>query len=181
MASVDEINLFQTNDDRIQIIFDYDDLEITSATLVASAVTATLDTEHFNGPDHVTVMITGDDQIKELNKFFNGYDEVTDVLSFGQIMSEEEKNEKVNSEVAWGSSSYEFFENQNQDTLGDIAISLPQVRRQAAEKGKNEYHELAMITIHGVLHLLGYDHVTQQQGQMMFGKTDSILSGMELS
>jgi probable rRNA maturation factor len=60
--------------------------------------------------------------------------------------------------------------------LGDIAISLPQVARQAAENGKSVKRELAMLTIHGVLHLLGYDHAELDKEKVMFGKTDVVLA-----
>ena len=64
----------------------------------------------------------------------------------------------------------------NQEQLGDIAISLPQVARQAKENGNATDNELAMLTIHGVLHLLGYDHRSPQEETVMFGKTEVILS-----
>ncbi len=64
------------------------------------------------------------------------------------------------------------------DRLGDIAISLPQVERQAAENGKPPERELAMLTVHGVLHLLGYDHAEPDDEKIMFGKTDVILQGL---
>ena len=60
--------------------------------------------------------------------------------------------------------------------LGDIAISLPQVARQAAENGKSVKRELAMLTIHGVLHLLGYAHAELAEEKVMFGKTDVVLA-----
>ena len=64
----------------------------------------------------------------------------------------------------------------NKQRLGDIAICLPQVARQAAENGNTIDNELAMLTIHGVLHLLGYDHASLEEETVMFGKTKIILS-----
>ena len=60
-------------------------------------------------------------------------------------------------------------------TLGDIAISLPQARRQAAAAGHSEDREVAMLTAHGVLHLLGYDHAEPDEEREMTGITAAIL------
>ena len=66
----------------------------------------------------------------------------------------------------------------NIERLGDIVISLPQIERQAAGNGKSTERELAMITIHGVFHLLGYDHAEPEEEKIMFGKTDVVLAGI---
>ncbi len=129
------------------------------------AAVAALDAEHAEGPDHLTVMITGDERIRELNRVFKGDDEVTDVLAFA---SEDED----------GWPKVDVSDRAKFDRLGDIAISLPQVERQAAENGKSPEGELAMITIHGVLHLLGYDHAGPDEEKIMFGKTDAVLAGI---
>ena len=59
--------------------------------------------------------------------------------------------------------------------LGDIAISVPQTKRQALAKGVTFERELAMLAIHGTLHLLGYDHAEPEDERVMFGKTDDAL------
>jgi probable rRNA maturation factor len=135
------------------------------------AAVAGLDSERFDGPDHITVMITGDERIRELNRDFKGEDEITDVLSFNVDAN---TDENVDEEEDWpeaGSS-----EEANSDRLGDIAISLPQVIKQAAENDKSPERELAMLTIHGVLHLLGYDHAELDEEKVMFAKTDVVLA-----
>ena len=129
------------------------------------AAVAALDAEHNGGPDHLTVMVTGDERLRELNREFKGEDEVTDVLSFA-------------SENEDGWPRLEVSDMPELDRLGDIAISLPQVERQAAENGRSPERELAMITVHGVLHLLGYDHAGPGQEKIMFGKTDAVLAGI---
>ena len=121
-------------------------------------------------------MIIGDERIKELNRTFKGEDEVTDVLSFNDVadtvIGEENEDE-------WPDfSEIEPTGDIESERLGDIAISLPQVERQAAENGSSADAELAMLTVHGVLHLLGYDHVGPDEEKIMFGKTDVILAGI---
>ena len=104
----------------------------------------------------VTVLLTGDNTLQDLNRQFAGEDKVTDVLAFG---------------------SGTFFPGDEGDAanLGDVAISTPQARRQAAAAGHSEDREIAMLTAHGVLHLLGYDHVEPDEEREMVGITNAIL------
>ena len=109
--------------------------------------------EHSKG---VTVLLTGDDTLRDLNRQFADEDKVTDVLAFG---------------------SGTVFPGDEGDaaTLGDIAISMPQARRQAAAAGNPEDREIAMLTAHGVLHLLGYDHAVPDEEREMISITNAIL------
>ena len=176
---------FHSGDGRVEVVFDPDELtvaEITVATiqLVVSAAVTALDAEHKEGPDRVTVMITDDNRIRELNRRFKGEDEVTDVLSFNEY-GEGPSGTALDNENEGASPEFLDFggpDNIELDRLGDIAISLPQVERQAAENGKPPERELAMLTVHGVLHLLGYDHAEPDDEKIMFGKTDVILQGL---
>ena len=104
----------------------------------------------------VTVLLTGDDTLRDLNRQFADEDKVTDVLAF---------------------SGGAVFPGDAADAvpLGDIAISMPQARRQAAAAGHSEDREVAMLTAHGVLHLLGYDHAEPAEEREMTGITTTIL------
>lgn len=172
MKSPADTDSFLSKDGRVEVVFDLDDantLADSEISLVMKAAEAALDAEHKEGPDQITVMVTGDERIRELNREFKGEDEITDVLSFNV-------NEDDN---ANGDEWTDFSESAGQvesGRLGDIAISLPQVARQAAENGKSVKRELAMLTIHGVLHLLGYDHAELDKEKVMFGKTDVVLA-----
>ena len=169
MKSPADTGSFQSEDGRVEVVFDLEEFSESDIKLVMKAAVAGLDSEQFDGPDHITVMITGDERIRELNRDFKGEDEITDVLSFSVDAST-----GVDEDEDWpeaGSS-----EEANSDRLGDIAISLPQVIKQAAENGKSPERELAMLTIHGVLHLLGYDHAELDEEKIMFGKTDVVLA-----
>ena len=95
-------------------------------------------------------------RLRDLNRQFAGEDKVTDVLAFGSGTGFPGDD---------GAAA----------TLGDIAISLPQARRQAAAAGHSEHREIAMLTAHGVLHLLGYDHAEPDEEREMFGITGGIL------
>lgn len=104
----------------------------------------------------VTILLTDDDTLRDLNRQFADEDKVTDVLAF---------------------SGGAIFPGQAEGavTLGDIAISTPQARRQAVAAGHSEDREVAMLTAHGVLHLLGYDHAEPDEEREMTGITAAIL------
>ena len=169
MKSPADTDSFQSEDGRVEVVFDLADLSGSDIALVMKAAVAGLDSEQFEGPDHITVMITGDERIQELNRDFKGEDEITDVLSFNV-------DDRTNGDGDDDWHDTGDSEEANADRLGDIAISLPQVIRQAAENDKSPDRELAMLTIHGVLHLLGYDHAELDEEKVMFGKTDVVLA-----
>lgn len=84
----------------------------------------------------VSVLVTGDDRVRELNRSYRGVDASTDVLSFPG-------GEDLPSGGRW---------------LGEVVISLETARRQAVELGHGELEEVEELLLHGILHLLGYDH-----------------------
>jgi probable rRNA maturation factor len=102
------------------------------------------------GITSVAVRITGDRELRKLNMTFAGHDAVTDVLSFA------------------GSGGH----------LGDLAISWPTVLRQAAEFKHAPQAELALLSVHGMLHLLGWDHTTPRERTEMVRLT---IAALELS
>ena len=182
MKSPEDTESFLSEDGRVEVVFDLDELSESDIALVMKAAVAGLDSEQFEGPDHITVMITGDERIRELNRDFKGEDAITDVLSFnadGEPAGEIESSARGTDEGELGDDEWPDFADDGEvesNRLGDIAISLPQVVRQAAENGKSADRELAMLTIHGVLHLLGYDHAEVDEEKVMFGKTDVVLA-----
>ena len=168
MKSPADTDSFTSEDGRVEVVFDLEELSESQISLVMKAALAGLDAEHDEGPDQITVMVTGDERIRDLNRDFNGEDEITDVLSFNVI---DDAGDAADDD-------WLDLDDSADDRLGDIAISLPQVVRQAAENGKSSEHELAMLTIHGVLHLLGYDHADPDEEKEMFGKVDVVLAKM---
>ncbi len=172
MKSPADTDSFTSEDGRVEVVFDLEDVSESQISLVVNAALAGLDSEQFDGPDQITVMVTGDERIRELNREFKGEDEITDVLSFNVGSADDEAGESGDGEWL----DFDDPDDVESARLGDIAISLPQVVRQAAENGKSADRELAMLTIHGVLHLLGYDHAELDEEKVMFGKTDVVLA-----
>ncbi|MGM9849763.1 MAG: rRNA maturation RNase YbeY [Bacilli bacterium] len=105
-----------------------------------------------------SVIIVDNKRIHEINKEYRGIDRPTDVISFAL-----EDNEEIK------------FDNYR--VLGDIYISIDKVREQAKEYGHSEKRELAFLTVHGFLHLLGYDHMKPEEEKIMFAKQEEILDG----
>ena len=134
--------------------------------IVETAVDVILKREGYSADQFamVTVLLTGDARLRELNRDFAGEDHVTDVLSFGAKTAENFPDEEG--------------DDIDRVRLGDIAISVPQTKRQAIDKGVTFERELAMLAIHGTLHLLGYDHAELYDERVMFGKTDDALEGI---
>lgn len=105
-----------------------------------------------------SVIIVDNERIHEINKQYRGIDRPTDVISFAL-----EDNEEISLD--------------NYRILGDIYISIDKVKEQAREYGHSEKRELAFLTIHGFLHLLGYDHMKPEEEKIMFAKQEEILNG----
>lgn len=114
------------------------------AALVERAVAATLAAEEIADPIEVGVLVTSDAALHALNRDYRGVDAPTDVLSFA--------DEEGDAGTAF------VYPPDEPRYLGDIAISYQRVVAQAAEYGHSRERELAYLTAHGVLHLLGYDH-----------------------
>ena len=105
-----------------------------------------------------SIVFVDEKTIQEMNRDYRGIDRVTDVISFAF-----EDNEKVR---------YNTIR-----VLGDIYICNPRMKEQAVSYGHSEKRELAFLTVHGLLHLLGYDHQTEAEEKIMFGLQELILDG----
>jgi probable rRNA maturation factor len=112
----------------------------------------------FSNLCELSVLLTGDAQVKKLNRQYRGKDKTTDVLSFSLLEGKRLKTGGAEKKV-----------------LGDVVISLPQAKRQARKAGKTTESEVALLLVHGILHLLGYDHGSKPQEKRMFGLQDRIL------
>ena len=109
-----------------------------------------------------SIIIVDNKRIHEINKEYRNIDRPTDVISFALEDSE-------------------GVEPENYRILGDIYISIDKVKEQAAAYGHSETRELAFLTIHGFLHLLGYDHMEPEEEKIMFAKQEEILNGFGIT
>ena len=114
-----------------------------------------------NRPVELSVVITDDDTIRQLNRDYRGKDEATDVLAFA--LSEDADATPFVSPPDGVS------------RLGEVLISCPQAKKQAKERGHPIERELALLVTHGVLHLLGYEHDDQPSRDRMRAIEDEVL------
>lgn len=139
--------------------------------LVRSAVRASVDYMGFSTKSEVSVMFTDDAEIHELNKAHRGVDRPTDVLSF-PLFEYDENGDIIEDELDFNPDGEMF--------LGDIVISLETAARQAEEYGHSFEREIGFLTVHSMLHLFGFDHMTEEDEAEMFGCQKDILAEMGL-
>ncbi len=130
---------------------DPDEIEaVVRAVLTAESVPEGVD---------LSVVVTTDQEIHDLNRQYRGVDAPTDVLAFADDAPDDR-----------------FVDAPDQARyLGDIVLSLPRAQAQAAERGYDVWQEIKLLVVHGVLHLLGYDHATEAEREIMWRKQDAIL------
>ena len=117
---------------------------------------------------YINVILTNPENIRKANKEYRNIDKETDVLSFPMF----EKNE-----------IQEMLKNGNdmQDVLGDIIISISRVEEQAKEYGHSFEREFAYMLVHGFYHLMGYDHIEENDKRKMRQKEEYILEKLKIT
>jgi probable rRNA maturation factor len=131
-------------------------------------------------PAQVGLMVTDDKTVQELNRQFRGLDEVTDVLSFsashsGHWEGDPQESDEASPESVDSEELNFVLPPGEPSPLGEVIISFPQTIRQAQERNGPVEQELALLIIHGVLHLVGYDHMEPEDEAQMQAKERSAL------
>ena len=131
-----------------------------------------------NEAAQMSLLITGDDTIRSLNAQFRGLDEVTDVLSFS---ADHPGHWEGEAEPPEDSGDFEFVMPPGElSPLGEVIVSYPQAQRQAEQQGVPLEHELALLVVHGVLHLTGHDHVEPAEEALMQSKERTALAVLDI-
>ena len=131
-----------------------------AARFVRQTASAVLQAEAVAGRVSLSIVITDDGEIQSLSRQFLGIDAPTDVLSFPDE-----------------STGHPFVSAPREPRyLGDVIVSLPRARAQAAEGGHTIAEELQLLIVHGILHLLGYDHATVDEQQQMWERQNAIIA-----
>ena len=127
----------------------------------------------------MSLVITGDETLHNLNAQFRGLDEVTDVLSFSVSHGGHWEGEASPPEAANG---FDFIMPPSAPLpLGAVLVSYPQAQRQAEERGGRLEHELALLVVHGVLHLVGYDHLEPHDTELMQSREQAALKRLNIN
>lgn len=148
-------------------------IEITEeiTEIIKSAVEKSLQSEGFELPSEVSILLVEDAEIQEINKVQRKIDKPTDVLSFPIV-------DMLDGKIISNEGDFDIEEEAL--LLGDIVISLETAARQAEEYGHSFERELAFLVTHGIFHLLGYDHPDQIQEKRMMDKQEEVLNQLGL-
>jgi len=147
----------------IEVLFDnrQNFMEVTDENMnaIEKAISTTIETEQAEGNFEVSVSFVTNEEIRELNKIYRNVDCETDVLSFP--MDDEEDVEGV-------------------IMLGDVILSTEKIIEQAAEFGHSLEREMIYLTVHSMLHLLGYDHIGYDEKEEMRTREKEVMKALQL-
>ncbi len=122
----------------------------------------------------VCVKFVYDDEMQELNKETRGIDSATDVLSFPNL------NDQFNKDINAKTFPDDVNPENGKVMLGDIVINLNRAEEQAGSFGHSLTREIGYLLVHGLLHLMGYDHVDELDAKLMFAQTERVLAKFKL-
>lgn len=161
------------------INFDYEitqEFDFDFETIEKKVVEACLDYEECPYEAEVSILLTDDAQIKQINQEFRGIDAPTDVLSF-PVIDYDIPGDFSNLEEAVA----DYFHPESGELLlGDIVISLDRAKLQAEEYGHSLMRELAFLTTHSMFHLFGYDHMEEDERRIMEEKQNIVLDKLQI-
>lgn len=160
-----ELELYIENE---QDIIDFDD---SLEQLVSDVVKMSLECENFDKACYVCVTVTDNEDIHQINLEHRGIDRPTDVLSFPVLEFDADGNMLDD--------SGDYYEGRL--ILGDIVLSAERAREQSIEYGHSLEREVGFLVCHSVLHLLGYDHETEDERAVMRAKEEATLEKLGLT
>ena len=146
-------------------------------SLMQTAADCALWMEGVSRPCAVNIRICGDDAIHEINREYRGVDRATDVLSFPTVNYPAGKPAGQCDKLL----ARELDDEVDACMLGDLIISMPHVLAQAAEYGHSPEREAAYLTVHGLCHLMGYDHIEDEDKKKMRAMEEKILSAIGMT
>ena len=151
----------------VEVLYDEFIEKIDEEEIIEKVVNIVLKEEKILKKLDVYITLTNNENIKVINKEYRNIDKATDVLSFPMFNRSEIDNLKK--------------KDNTEDILGDIIISVEKVNEQAIEYGHSFKRELAYLVTHGMLHLLGYDHMIDEEKKLMREKEEAILSSLNIT
>lgn len=161
------MTVYFENEQEKEIPFDHEEL-------IKSVIEATVKSEACPYDVQVSVVITDNEAIHETNLEFRGIDRATDVLSFPM--------HEYSEPAFYNELEDEDFDPETDELLlGDIMISFEKAEEQAKEFGHSVKREIAFLTAHSVLHLLGYDHMEDEERKIMEEKQEAVLQSLGIT
>lgn len=149
-----------------QINYDGIDKKIEYENTINEVIEACFKEEKLNNRNlYINIILTTPTNIRQINKQYRNIDNETDVLSFP--MFEKDEIEKIDKTI--------------EEVLGDIIISIERVEEQAKEYGHSFTRELAYMVVHGFYHIIGYDHIEEEDRKQMRKKEEAILNKLNIT
>ncbi|WP_055668049.1 rRNA maturation RNase YbeY [Desnuesiella massiliensis] len=144
---------------------------------IEAVIDFALKEEEVNQSYEISVLLVDNEEIKRINKEHRNIDKETDVLSF-PMLDYPKRNvfREVYKDFSFGKT---FLDGENL-VLGDIVLSMEKAREQSEEYGHSFFREVFYLIIHSVLHLLGYDHMTEEEKTLMRLREEQILEKLNI-
>ena len=158
-------------EEEVDVDFDFD-----TNSLAKEVINKAIELEDFPYEAQVSLTITDNDGIQEINKEFREIDAPTDVLSFPLI----EFDFPANFDIIGGSDCYTDMDS-GEVVLGDIVLNIDRIKSQATEYNHSIRREYAFLIAHSMMHLFGYDHMTDEEEKIMFEKQEMVLSSLGIT
>jgi len=156
----------------VDILIDEEYQQQLTPDFLEKIAVAALKHIHPEGNFQLGIVITGDDEVRRLNREYRGIDATTDVLSFAM------QDNPVEDDEDEGIGQFPLALD-GVEHLGEVIISMPQAGRQAEAGGHSLSMEISVLVIHGVLHLLGFDHEEDEEAEIMENHEAGILANLE--
>lgn len=151
----------------MEIIFDdrqtYKKIDEDILDKVERVMLAVLDYEDYDDNYEVSLSFVDNEEIRNLNRDFRNIDRVTDVLSFPMLSDDE------------------FDIEYEEESLGDIVISIQRTDEQAEEFDHSLEREICFLVCHSMFHLLGYDHMEEEEAKDMHRREEEVLNGLDIT
>ena len=152
----------------IEISYNEVESQANEEEIITKVVNTVLELEGIKHELEIYITLTNNEEIHKINKEYRNVDRPTDVLSFPMYERDEIPNLR------------EEAKNDVEEILGDIIISIPKIKEQAEEYGHSYERELAYLTTHGMLHLLGYDHIIEEEKAIMREHEENVLEKLKI-
>ena len=137
-----------------------------------------LKAEEVNIPYQISLLFVDNEEIREINRETRGIDKATDVLSFPML---DYPKDKVFKEVYKDTKFNEIYLDGEELVLGDMVLSLERAKEQSIEYNHSFNREVCYLVVHSILHLLGYDHMEDEEKKRMRKREEEILGDLNIT
>ena len=149
-------------------------IEDISKSLISAEETLKLSSKNVE----VNITFVSRLQIKKMNRETRGINKVTDVLSYPTLLTED--SGIIDKKISKKAYPYDINPETGNIVLGDILICVPRCIQQSRKYGTTKTREICYLSVHGLLHLLGYDHMTDEDKKIMRAKEEQILQAINI-